>query len=126
MSGAPSPILVTGAAGFIGFHVARRLLDRGDSVIGLDNVNNYYDIRLKEARLAKLIPLLGGQALIELPKLLTCRSFGLLTLGSAEFLGVGHDCFLSTLGFLSQLAPGRNLQLSQPQTTKVGPAPPRA
>ena len=49
-------ILVTGAAGFIGSHVARRLLDRGDSVLGLDNLNDYYDVRLKEARLATLLP----------------------------------------------------------------------
>jgi UDP-glucuronate 4-epimerase len=53
---AQSSILVTGVAGFIGFHVASRLLDRGDSVIGLDNVNDYYDVRLKEARLAELKP----------------------------------------------------------------------
>jgi len=46
--------LVTGAAGFIGFHVSRRLLDRGDEVVGLDNVNDYYDVRLKHARLAQL------------------------------------------------------------------------
>ncbi|HVZ05496.1 NAD-dependent epimerase [Hyphomicrobium sp.] len=46
--------LVTGAAGFIGFHTAARLLDRGDTVIGIDNVNSYYDPKLKEARLAKL------------------------------------------------------------------------
>ena len=46
--------LVTGAAGFIGFHTAARLLDRGDTVIGVDNVNSYYDPKLKEARLAKL------------------------------------------------------------------------
>lgn len=46
--------LVTGAAGFIGFHVTRRLLGRGDAVVGLDNVNDYYDVRLKEARLALL------------------------------------------------------------------------
>jgi UDP-glucuronate 4-epimerase len=46
--------LVTGAAGFIGFHTAKYLLDRGDEVIGLDNLNSYYDPRLKEARLAKL------------------------------------------------------------------------
>jgi UDP-glucuronate 4-epimerase len=47
-------ILVTGAAGFIGFHVARMLLARGDSVVGFDNVNDYYDPALKEARLAEL------------------------------------------------------------------------
>jgi UDP-glucuronate 4-epimerase len=44
-------ILVTGAAGFIGFNTARRLLDRGDEVVGLDNLNEYYDVRLKLARL---------------------------------------------------------------------------
>ena len=49
-------ILVTGAAGFIGYHVARRLLERGDTVLGLDNINDYYDVRLKEARLAQLSP----------------------------------------------------------------------
>ncbi|MBX3413891.1 MAG: NAD-dependent epimerase [Pirellulales bacterium] len=47
-------ILVTGAAGFIGFHLARRLLARGEVVIGLDNLNPYYDVRLKEDRLAQL------------------------------------------------------------------------
>jgi UDP-glucuronate 4-epimerase len=49
-------ILVTGAAGFIGFHTARALLDRGDEVIGFDNLNTYYDVSLKEARLALLAP----------------------------------------------------------------------
>lgn len=48
------PILVTGAAGFIGFHVSRRLLAEGRSVIGLDNLNHYYDPALKQARLAIL------------------------------------------------------------------------
>jgi UDP-glucuronate 4-epimerase len=48
------PMLVTGAAGFIGFHVARRLLKDGRSVIGLDNLNAYYDPALKQARLAEL------------------------------------------------------------------------
>ena len=47
-------ILLTGAAGFIGFHVAKALLDRGDRVVGIDNLNDYYDVRLKEARLALL------------------------------------------------------------------------
>ena len=49
-------ILVTGAAGFIGSGVSRVLLDRGDTVIGLDNLNDYYDVSLKEARLARLLP----------------------------------------------------------------------
>jgi len=47
-------ILVTGAAGFIGYHLARRLLERGDDVIGIDNLNDYYDPSLKKARLAQL------------------------------------------------------------------------
>jgi UDP-glucuronate 4-epimerase len=47
-------IFLTGAAGFIGFHTASRLLDRGDEVIGLDNMNAYYDPQLKEARLKQL------------------------------------------------------------------------
>ena len=47
-------VLVTGAAGFIGFHVARKLLARGDKVVGLDNLNDYYDVNLKLARLAQI------------------------------------------------------------------------
>ncbi|QDH69760.1 NAD-dependent epimerase [Marilutibacter alkalisoli] len=47
-------ILVTGAAGFIGYHVSQRLLERGDEVLGFDNVNDYYDPTLKEARLERL------------------------------------------------------------------------
>ena len=43
-------ILVTGAAGFIGFHTSKKLLDRGDTVVGLDNFNDYYDVALKEGR----------------------------------------------------------------------------
>ena len=44
-------ILVTGAAGFIGFHVSKKLLDRGDTVVGIDNLNKYYDVNLKRNRL---------------------------------------------------------------------------
>jgi UDP-glucuronate 4-epimerase len=47
-------IVVSGAAGFIGFHVAQHLLARGETVIGIDNVNDYYNVALKEARLARL------------------------------------------------------------------------
>jgi UDP-glucuronate 4-epimerase len=47
-------ILLTGAAGFIGYHTARRLLERGDRVVGVDNLNDYYDPALKEARLERL------------------------------------------------------------------------
>lgn len=47
-------VLVTGAAGFIGSHVALRLLARGDEVVGLDNLNHYYDVSLKQARLARV------------------------------------------------------------------------
>ncbi len=49
-------ILITGAAGFIGHFLALRLLARGDSVVGVDNLNTYYDVTLKQARLAKLTP----------------------------------------------------------------------
>ena len=52
-------ILVTGAAGFIGATVARRFLERGEEVVGLDNLNDYYDVQLKEARLARLQPQRG-------------------------------------------------------------------
>ncbi|MEM1113805.1 MAG: NAD-dependent epimerase [Pseudomonadota bacterium] len=49
-------ILVTGAAGFIGYHVSRALLARGDAVVGLDNLNDYYEVSLKQARLVELAP----------------------------------------------------------------------
>lgn len=48
-------ILVTGCAGFIGMHTSLKLLERGDDVIGIDNLNNYYDVSLKEARLQRLL-----------------------------------------------------------------------
>ena len=51
--------LVTGAAGFIGFHVCNALLERGERVLGVDNLSDYYDVRLKEARLAGLEPHAG-------------------------------------------------------------------
>jgi len=47
-------ILVTGTAGFIGFHLAKKLLERGDMVVGLDNINDYYDVNLKYSRLKEL------------------------------------------------------------------------
>ena len=51
-----STVLVTGAAGFIGFHLARRLLEKGCKVVGIDNLNAYYEVQLKEARLERLAP----------------------------------------------------------------------
>ncbi len=58
-------ILVTGAAGFIGFHLSRRLVERGDTVVGLDNLNDYYDVKLKTDRLSQL----DGQPLFQFHKL---------------------------------------------------------
>jgi UDP-glucuronate 4-epimerase len=51
-----APVLVTGAAGFIGYHLARRLLAQGRSVLGVDNLNPYYDVQLKRDRLQQLAP----------------------------------------------------------------------
>ena len=47
-------VLVTGSAGFIGSHLALKLLDRGDEVFGIDNLNDYYDVKLKKARLERV------------------------------------------------------------------------
>lgn len=52
----PNQILITGAAGFIGFHLSKKLLEKGCTVIGLDNLNDYYDPNLKQARLDQLTP----------------------------------------------------------------------
>ena len=49
-------VLITGAAGFIGMHTAIRLLERGDEVVGVDNINDYYDVKLKQDRLERLKP----------------------------------------------------------------------
>jgi UDP-glucuronate 4-epimerase len=62
-------ILVTGTAGFIGYHLAKKLLERGDEVVGLDNINDYYDVNLKYARLKELgialHPELDSESLIQ-------------------------------------------------------------
>lgn len=55
-------VLVTGAAGFIGMHTAERLLAAGHAVVGVDSLNDYYDPALKEARLARLLPRAGFEA----------------------------------------------------------------
>ena len=54
VSKTPKTILVTGAAGFIGYHLCQRLLARGDHVVGIDNLNDYYEVSLKESRLSYL------------------------------------------------------------------------
>lgn len=46
----PKQMLITGCAGFIGFHLAKRLLEEGQAVVGLDNLNSYYDVQLKAGR----------------------------------------------------------------------------
>jgi UDP-glucuronate 4-epimerase len=79
---ADGPILVTGAAGFIGYHVARRLLENGEAVVGLDNLNAYYDPKLKDARLAELAKFKGFEFVqldladrAEMARLFTKRRF---------------------------------------------------
>ena len=47
-------ILVTGVAGFIGFHLAKALIDNKNNIVGIDNINDYYDVKLKKSRLSKL------------------------------------------------------------------------
>lgn len=80
-------ILVTGAAGFIGMHVAQRLLARGDEVVGLDNLNDYYDVQLKLDRLAQI----DGDARFRFVKLDIAERAGMEALFSREgFEGVVH------------------------------------
>ena len=73
-------VLVTGAAGFIGSTVSRRFLERGDEVVGLDNLNDYYDVTLKQARLARL----QGRPGFRFVKLDLADQTGMTTLFAAE------------------------------------------
>ena len=81
-------VLVTGAAGFIGFHVARALLARGETVVGVDSLNAYYEVSLKQARLAELAPHPG----FSFKKLDISDRDGMLALAPelAEVTGVVH------------------------------------
>lgn len=80
-------VLLTGVAGFIGFHVAQALLRRGDQVIGLDSVNDYYDVTLKQERLRQLQGRNGFQFL----KVDLAKPDGVTeALGSARFDGIIH------------------------------------
>ena len=67
-------ILVTGTAGFIGFHLAKRLLERGDEVVGLDNINDYYDVRVKYGRLRETG--IEGDETIEYAKPIKSQKYG--------------------------------------------------
>jgi len=78
------PILITGAAGFIGFHLAKRLLDEGHGVIGMDNLNDYYDPTLKEKRLV----ILDNYPRFEFTKLDLASEPGMATLFSNYGFGV--------------------------------------
>jgi UDP-glucuronate 4-epimerase len=75
-------ILITGAAGFIGFHTAKKLLERGDDVVGFDNINDYYDTGIKHARLEILKKIAAESA----------RSFEFICANLAEQSAV-KDCF---------------------------------
>jgi UDP-glucuronate 4-epimerase len=77
-------ILVTGAAGFIGFHVAKRLMERGEQVVGIDNLNDYYDPKLKRDRIARLVADHGN-------------AFGFVELDFADFEQLSES--VASLGF---------------------------
>ena len=88
-------ILVTGTAGFIGYHLAKKLLERGDEVVGLDNINDYYDVNLKYARLNELgifmpAPSEGKPSLPE--RVQTLQNQGADGLPSAENAVVSQLC----------------------------------
>ena len=81
-------ILVTGAAGFIGFHTAAKLLQRGDEVVGLDNFNDYYDVDLKNSRarvMAITLPNLGA-SFVQSSGLSSCASAAVgIKLSTSQF-----------------------------------------
>jgi UDP-glucuronate 4-epimerase len=79
-----NPILVTGAAGFIGMHLCKRLLAEGRTVVGIDNLNDYYEVSLKEARLAQL----DGQPGFEFVKLDVADRDGMAALFAGRRFGV--------------------------------------
>src|SRR5436190_6379521 len=82
-------LLVTGAAGFIGSSVAMALLDRGDRVIGIDNLNDYYDPALKRARLEALSRQFGNSFHFEHVDFADAGALSRLT-GEEEFVGIVH------------------------------------
>jgi len=79
-------VLVTGAAGFIGFHLCGRLLARGDEVLGIDNLNDYYDVSLKQARLERL----GGKRGFGFEKIDIADRAAMQALFSGRFDAVVH------------------------------------
>jgi len=96
-------ILVTGAAGFIGYHLCERLLARGETVIGLDVVSDYYDVRLKEARLARLASQPG----------FAFRRVDIADRAAMADLGVAHPEITRIVGLAAQ--PGVRYSLENPR-----------